>query len=62
MITGLELLGATLILLGLYTTYLLNTLKNLSNQIEMANEVIIGMAQELQRLGSPNVKVITNEE
>jgi len=56
------LMAGALILLGVYNWKLINDLSDANEQIEMANELIIGMAQELQEYGSPNVKVTQIEK
>jgi len=50
-------LVVTLLLLGSYTTYLQFSLTALKDQLEGATDLIVGMAKELQSLGSPNVSI-----
>lgn len=58
----MELLILALIGLGIYNWIITSKYQDLKEQIEIANDLIIQMATELQELGSPNVKVIKSEE
>jgi len=58
----LYLLSGALVLLGVYNWKLTTDLQDAYDQIDMANELILGMAQELQEYGSPNVKVAKIEK
>ena len=56
MLTMIGIIG-----LGVYLTYLLNKISDLEEQLELYNETVLGMAKELQELGSPNVKIILGD-
>jgi len=56
------LLVATIIVLGIYNWKLTDELYSAYEQIDLANELILGMAHELQDYGSPNVKVTEIEK
>jgi len=58
----LYLLSGALVLLGVYNWKLTNDLQEAYDQIDLANELILGMAHELQEYGSPNVKVTPIEK
>jgi hypothetical protein len=42
---------------GLYATYLLTVVSRLQDQLELAQDMIIAMATELESLGSKNVAI-----
>ena len=39
-----------------------NRIQELEEQINSYNDLVLGMAEELQELGSPNVKVVEREK
>lgn len=47
---------------GIYCTYLLNAIKDYEEREEETANVIIGMAHELEDLGSPNVKITRSKD
>lgn len=51
-----------LIALGLYLHYLIDKVNDMEDQIEAYQELVLGMARELESLGSPNVKVMLKED
>lgn len=55
------LLVVTLLGLGGYNWYLHSIIQDLNEQIDNFMEMIMEMAKELQALGSPNVKVLDEE-
>jgi hypothetical protein len=58
----IELLYAiALIVLGIYNWFITNRLVNATITIQEYNEMILNMAEELESLGSPNVKITRNE-
>lgn len=58
----MELLILTIIGLGIYNWVITSKYQDAKEQINNYNQLIIEMATELESLGSPNVKVIRNEE
>jgi len=56
------LLVALVLFLGAYNWRLITQVNDQEEQLEMANDLILTMAEELQSLGSPNVKVVNREE
>ena len=56
------ILSATVIGLGVYNWILHTKLQQAKNQTEMYFEMILAMAEELSRYGSPNVKVLPIEK
>lgn len=55
-----------LVVVSLWLAYknwvLAEEIQDLHEQKELANELILNMAEELQELGSPNVKVVEREK
>jgi hypothetical protein len=47
--------------MGLYCHYLLNKISHLNEQNASLSEMIASMAEELQKLGSPNVFICNKE-
>lgn len=56
------LLSILILCISAFSLNLLNKLSSLKEQLETTHDMIISMAEELQSLGSPNVKVIKREE
>jgi len=56
------LLVALVLFLGVYNWRLITQVNDQEEQIAMANDLILTMAEELQSLGSPNVKVVEREK
>jgi len=59
---GICILSIALLGLGIYNWILINKVYALLEQITMAHDMIMNMGNELQQLGSPNIKVISNEK
>jgi hypothetical protein len=43
---------------GVYVTYILSQISKLQDQLDLAQEMIIAMATELESLGSKNVAIV----
>jgi len=56
------LFGVLIIGLCIFTLYLLNKVSDLVEQDSIKNDVILDMINELQTLGSPNVKIMNNDK
>jgi len=56
------LLSGLIIILGVYNWIMSNRIQELEEQINSYNDLVLGMAEELQELGSPNVKVVEREK
>lgn len=57
----LFLLSLALVALGIYNWKLTNKLAEANETLDEYNSMIMEMALELEKLGSPNVKVYRNE-
>jgi len=58
----MELLyAAVLVFLGIYNWRITDKLVDAEITLEQYNDLIISMAEELESLGSPNVKIQRNE-
>jgi len=51
----IHILAYALIGFGFYTSYLLNRISDLKDQVDSMGDMIGAMAKELKELGSPNV-------
>jgi hypothetical protein len=56
------LLSGLIIILGVYNWIMSNRIQDLEEQIDSYNDLVLGMAEELQELGSPNVKIVEREK
>jgi hypothetical protein len=56
------LLSGLIIILGVYNWIMSNRIQDLEQQIDSYNDLVLGMAEELQELGSPNVKIVEREK
>jgi cell division protein FtsL len=56
------LLSGLIIVLGVYNWNMNNRIQDLEEQIDSYNDLVLSMAEELQELGSPNVKVVEREK